>query len=347
MDRLIKQIITTAANSAVFERMIWLLNQADAERENIFRVLTYHRIAEPGPNLYFDPGLISASPEAFESHMKYLAANHEVVSMLDAVKAFESGREMALPVRAVIITFDDAYRDFAEYAWPVLKHYRIPVTLFVPTAFPDHPERTFWWDRLFDAIDKTERGEIQTSIGRLLISTNLQRERAYKRLKNHIKTLPAEVAMNEVEHICEELGDFPHENDVLGWDSLRQLSKEGVILGAHTRTHPIMNSVTRDEMVKEAIGSRQDLQRETGLVSKIFAYPSGIHNQDAVKSVEEAGFSLAFTTEPGTNDVRHADRLRLRRINVGIQTTIPILQAKFLYSRFLSNRSMPSPVKSY
>jgi peptidoglycan/xylan/chitin deacetylase (PgdA/CDA1 family) len=330
MVRLIKQIAPIVANSIAFEKFVGLLEHTDVERKNLFRVLTYHRVDEPKAHLWLDPGLISASPEAFEAQMKYLAANYEVVSVLEVVKAFENQGRKLLPPRAVVITFDDAYRDFEKFAWPILKQHRIPVTLFVSTAYPDHPERLFWWDRVYNAIHTTVKGELNTSIGRLSISTIVQRKQAYKRLKDHFKMLPNDVAMLEVDQLCSGLGASPQPNCVLGWDSLRKLASEGVTLGAHTRTHPIMNNLAVDDIQTETTGSIHDLQREIGLVPQVFAYPSGIHNQDAVKAVEHAGFALAFTTERGINDVGHADRLRLRRINVGARTTIPILRAQLL-----------------
>ncbi len=330
MVKLIKQIAPLVANSAAFEKFVGILEHTDGERQNLFRVLTYHRVDYPQAQPGLDPGLISASPDAFEAQMKYLAANYDVVSVEDILEAFQGGGQPALPARAVTVTFDDAYRDFAQNAWPVLKQYRIPVTVFVPTAFPDHPERYFWWDRLFNAIHTTDQGELDSSLGRLPISTAAQRSHSYKQVKNHIKTLPNEAAMKEVDQICNDLGVSPQANCVLGWDSLRELANEGLTLGAHTQTHPIMNSITPEEMREEAIGSKQDLEREIGSVPKVFAYPSGIHNNDAVKVVEQTGFGLAFTTERGVNEIAHADRLRLRRINVGIGTTIPILRAQLV-----------------
>lgn len=326
----IKQIAQSVANSAAFDKFVDLLEKSKGERENLFRVLTYHRVDHPEAQPRLDPGLVSASPEAFEAQMKYLATNYEVVSALDIERAFESGSKEGLPARAVTVTFDDAYCDFAEHAWPILKQYRIPVTLFVPTAFPDHPERLFWWDRVFDAIQLTKKGELNASAGSLPINTSAQRNQAYRFLKNHIKTLPNDLAIKEVDQICNQLGVSPQENCVLGWDSLRKLSKEGVTLGAHTRTHPIMNSLTLADMYEETIGSKQDIHREIGFVPEVFAYPSGIHNNNAVQAVENAGFTLAFTTERGTNNIGTADRFRLRRINVGTNTTIPILRAQLL-----------------
>ncbi|MDQ2692871.1 MAG: polysaccharide deacetylase family protein [Chloroflexota bacterium] len=318
------------ANSPAFAKFVSLLENSGGERDNLLRVLTYHRVDEPEAHPWLDPGLISATPDTFAQQMQYLAANYEPVSALDVVRAFENENPLSLPRRAALVTFDDAYCDFAEHAWPVLKQHRIPVILFVPTAFPDHPERLFWWDRLFHAFRNTSRGELTTPVGQFPLSTAGQRAEAYKSLKNHFKTVPHAQAMAEVDRICRDLDVAPQKNIVLSWASLKSLADEGVTLGAHTQHHPIMNCITLDELESEVVGSQRDLTNQIGSSPLTFAYPSGIHNDSAVAVVGRAGFRLAFTTRRGLNDVRRADRLRLQRINVGARTTLPVLRAQLL-----------------
>ena len=82
--------------------------------------------------------------------MGYLARHYEVVSLEEVLKAVE--KETCLPKRAILITFDDAYCDFTDYAWPILRRLRLSATIFVPTAYPNQPYRGFWWDRLHRAF---------------------------------------------------------------------------------------------------------------------------------------------------------------------------------------------------
>src|SRR5262245_12968027 len=128
-----KRFASMVVNSVAFENFVAVLENTGGERPNFLRVLTYHRVDEPNANPWMDPGLISAAPEAFEAQMKYLAANYQPVSALDVIHAYETDRQHTLPDRAVIVTFDDGYGDFAKYAWPILKLYHIPTILFVPT----------------------------------------------------------------------------------------------------------------------------------------------------------------------------------------------------------------------
>ncbi len=333
-------LLNRVASSAAFSRFVTLLERVDRYRPNLLRVLTYHRVDHPDacPALY--PGLISATPDTFDQQMKYLAEKYRVVSVLELLDRYRGGA--ALPPRSVLLTFDDAYCDFAEHAWPILKRCRLPVTLFVPTAFPDRPERMFWWDRLYQAVTgASRRDDLRVPLGGLPLATASQRRQAFGRLKDYVKTLPHVEAMALVDRICAALGAPEPQPSVLSWEALRQLAREGVALGAHTRTHPLMNRVLPEEARAEAVGSLRDLEREVGPVAPVFAYPSGGFNDEVVRALEREGFALAFTTARGINDLRTADRLRLRRINVGRRTTLAALRAQLLPWSLVLNRWQP------
>jgi peptidoglycan/xylan/chitin deacetylase (PgdA/CDA1 family) len=340
MSRVVKQVSSLATGNAAFAKILSLLERADSRRPNLLRVLTYHRVDEPDAHPALFPGLISATPEAFDQQMSYLAANYCVISLPELLDACRSGA--ALPPRAALVTFDDACRDFAEHAWPTLKRYRLPATLFVPTAFPDHPERAFWWDQLYHAVISTSRREdLGTPLGRLPLRTAAERARAFGRLKDYVKTLPHRAAIELVEQVCTTLGARRQEHNVLGWDALRRLAREGVTLGAHTQTHPLMNRVSLEEVRAEAVGSLRDLEREIGAVPPIFAYPSGGFNDEVVRLLAREGFKLAFTTVRGVNDMRAADLLRLRRINIGWRANLSIFRARLLPWSVYLNRWRP------
>jgi peptidoglycan/xylan/chitin deacetylase (PgdA/CDA1 family) len=72
------------------------------------------------------------TPEAFEEQMKKLQdAKIPVIGMQDFL-AWKRG-EKKIPPRAAIITIDDGYKSGYEVAWPILKKYGYPVTLFIYT----------------------------------------------------------------------------------------------------------------------------------------------------------------------------------------------------------------------
>jgi peptidoglycan/xylan/chitin deacetylase (PgdA/CDA1 family) len=134
--------------------------------------------------------------------------------------------------------------------------------------------------------------------------------------------------MSWIEAFCGELDIRPTASEVLGWDSLRVLARAGVTLGAHTRTHPLMHRISIEDAIAEAVESKRDLEREIGSILPVLAYPGGGLNEAVVNGVRDAGFQLAFTTLRGVNDLQQADRLKLRRINVGQKTSFGVFRAQ-------------------
>jgi GT2 family glycosyltransferase/peptidoglycan/xylan/chitin deacetylase (PgdA/CDA1 family) len=84
---------------------------------------------------------------------------------------------------------------------------------------------------------------------------------------------------------------------VLSADEALRLRADGAQLGAHTRSHPQLPSVSDGAVREEIGGSRRDLESELGEAITTFAYPFGMFDDRAVDAAAEAGFVGACTTE--------------------------------------------------
>lgn len=102
-------------------------------------ILMYHSVSA-------SPDRYSVSPDAFKRHMELLKANYAVVRLSDIRNHFSSAG------RKVIVTFDDAFCDFAEHARPILQRLSIPATVFVPTAHVGGSNR--WDDKVSEVMQK-------------------------------------------------------------------------------------------------------------------------------------------------------------------------------------------------
>jgi peptidoglycan/xylan/chitin deacetylase (PgdA/CDA1 family) len=292
----------------------------EARHPGKLRVLTYHRIAKAHSTPHLDPRLISATPAVFELQMRYLARRFRVVDLRRVLEALDGGPP--LPRRAVLITFDDAYRDFATEAWPILERLGLPATLFVPTLFPDNPETAFWWDRLYRAVHRGGLDRLETSFSRpLSLATMRDRNESLRRLQRLVKAAPHEEAMRWVDEVCEAVGrDACRDNGVLGWQRLKQLADRGVTLAAHTRTHAILSQLSPAQILEECSGSRQDLCDQIGSDLPVVSYPDGGYDEWVIHLVREAGFRLGLTTADGINNLASDDGLLLRRTNITPRT---------------------------
>jgi peptidoglycan/xylan/chitin deacetylase (PgdA/CDA1 family) len=90
-------------------------------------VLIYHRV---GARSRLDVDLPTAD---FNVQIEKLAAAGETVALADALDTLQSQPHPAR--HEVVVTFDDGTADFADTVLPVLVAHRIPVTLYLATAF--------------------------------------------------------------------------------------------------------------------------------------------------------------------------------------------------------------------
>jgi peptidoglycan/xylan/chitin deacetylase (PgdA/CDA1 family) len=315
-------------------------------RRGVLTILTYHRVDDPAARPDLMPSLVSATPAGFAAQMAMVARHFDPVGLPDVLAALD--QPTRLPPRAVLVTFDDGYRDFATHGWPALRTAGVPATLFVATAAADDPTRPFWWDRLWSAVSSSPGPDpVPSPIGALPVGPQHAR-RTVATIRGWLKTLDHDDAMTQVDRIVDGLGAQVEqrraaraEPATLDWDELRRLAAEGVTLAPHTRHHPLLDRVEVDRAIAEIAGAHADLEREVGAIAtipKVLAYPSGAHGGGAVEAARLAGMDLAMTTQRGGNDLRRVDRLRLRRINVGGRAGVPLVRSQLAWAGSLDAR---------
>lgn len=290
----------------------------------------YHRVGEPHDDPDLDPALLSASPSEFDEQIGFVARTREIVALPELLEA-RHGKRTIRP-GTVMVTFDDAYRDFGDRAWPILRSHGVPATLFVPTAYPARADRRFWWDALYSALSRTSRPQVDGPEGPLPLTTDAGRRHAMAVLRAEVTSLPQAAAVARLRDLTTRLGAGRQVGPpaVLEWSDLRRLAREGVALAPHTRTHPRLDRMPLAEARDEIVGAAADLEREVGSSPPALAYPGGGLSPQLVEVVRECGFDVAFSTERGVNPTADTDWLRLRRINVGSGTSVNLLRAQLL-----------------
>ncbi|ACX96944.1 polysaccharide deacetylase family protein [Halothiobacillus neapolitanus] len=94
------------------------------------RILMYHRIQPAAANRLRGEG-ITATTTQFEAHLNWLAAHGARFVTVSELMAAEN------PAHMVAITFDDGYADNFSHAWPILKKFSAPATIYLAPDMPD------------------------------------------------------------------------------------------------------------------------------------------------------------------------------------------------------------------
>ena len=119
------------------------LEAANAWATRALPILMYHRIATDGPAALAP---YRVAPDHFERQLAYLRRHGYRSITLAQWRSALQERDGLIDDRVVLLTFDDAYRDFLSDAWPRLRSYGFSASMFVPT---DHVGGRADWDRDF------------------------------------------------------------------------------------------------------------------------------------------------------------------------------------------------------
>lgn len=86
---------------------------------------------------------------------------------------------------------------------------------------------------------------------------------------------------------------------LLDSEGLRELEREGVEIGSHSRNHPMLNSIDFDQLRKEIFGSVEELEAVGLKRPRLLAYPYGEYDQNVQRILQNSDIHSAFTVQPG------------------------------------------------
>jgi peptidoglycan/xylan/chitin deacetylase (PgdA/CDA1 family)/glycosyltransferase involved in cell wall biosynthesis len=293
------------------------------------RILYYHRIAagHTAPDL-LGRSLLAAAE--FRKQLRHLKRFYRVISLEDAAKALHSGGD--LPSNAVVITFDDGYQDNLTVAVPVLREFGMPATFFVVAGALDGAP--FWFDEVRWWFEKTSLSNVQVrwTGEEFSLADAKSRREAFRRTMSVLKSLPGSqlhAALADLRSQLQvETQETPSQREVLTWDELRNMATtNGISIGAHTMTHPILPNLERDEIAQEIGQSVETIAAQIGKPVKLFAYPNGDFNPNA-QSIVRSLELVACTTGGGGFNPSGTDITALKRL--GVEGLSPVQFAFYL-----------------
>ena len=109
-------------------------------RHYVLPIMMYHSV---NPKINNSLKALIVNPRTFESQMRFLKEGSYSILPLESLAGLIRDNKK-LPPKAVAVTFDDGYKDFYKYAFPVLKKYKIPATMFIIVDEVGRPDRLSW-----------------------------------------------------------------------------------------------------------------------------------------------------------------------------------------------------------
>jgi len=285
-------------------------------------IVSYHRVVEDltGELQRSIPGLL-ISQETFRRHLEEAAsAGYEFATMGEAVEVM-AGRKVAKRDLCVV-TFDDGYRDVYRYAYPLLKRMGVPAIVYLPTDFIG-TKRRFNHDRLYHLMNVAKQRRLRPYFTTLpepalkLVGPILSGNRPLSEaLDGFIGEYSADVLQEVIQALEQELGGgedlLPEQGDIMDWDEVRRMAREGIEFGAHTLGHTVLTMESPERMEREIVESKRAIEREVAIPVRDFAYCNGWYSEEVIRLLEAHGFRSGVTTEDLPNRVG-ADPFTLKR----------------------------------
>lgn len=312
------------------------------------RILAWHRICDDDPRHFpFDEGLISATPEFFRRQMQFVSRHFNVISFHDLDRALRDLQP--LPPRALIITFDDGYRDNYTTAFPILREFRLPATIFLATGHIGQV-KLFWWDQIAYLIKRTERETIhipELSETPVSLAGLPARHRAIERILAWLKQAPDEVRTGLVDGLSSRLDvEMPAglaEGMHMSWEEVKEMAARGIEFGSHSVTHPILARISEEQLTRELVESKREIEQRLGGEVVAFAYPAGRRsriNPAVCQAVARHGYRYAVAFDEGIITDLDKDRFTLPRIHVERDHSMSLFRANLRFPRLMFREAL-------
>jgi peptidoglycan/xylan/chitin deacetylase (PgdA/CDA1 family) len=312
-------------------------------------ILMYHRILPDtlARHRLLQPGMyVTAS--AFERQVRFLRSHFDVLPFGELLQIWR--REPLPPDRRFcVLTFDDGWADNYANAYPILRQYRLPATIFLPTAYIGS-RRWFWTDvmalllTLWDdgALSPDARREVFATLAgcehlrELLLPTGPQRDRAWQvtRLEAAIASLKqwptvrAEALVDRLRQASRF--SLPDDRMFLDWTEIEEMSQRGISFGSHTNSHRILPGLPQREVQEELQASIHTLKAHTVNWIPVLCYPNGAHDHSLRELARAHGYEAAVGVASGLEGPLPRDRFNLRRIGVHEDVSGTLAQFAFL-----------------
>ena len=270
------------------------------------------------------------TPAHFREHLDVLRRFHRPVPLTRVLACVRNGESSR---GRVAVTFDDGYADVAREAAPALAEYDVPATFFVTTDMIGST-REFWWDELERLVLHTVAlpDPLALRFGLAVVEWRLgnearrapdpashrgwrawtggaptARHALYRELWKRCQRLSASQREDVLDQLRAAVGSDPGIRDsqrTMTGQEVRTLAACALFeIGAHSKTHPMLATMSSSAQRDEIAGSKRCLESLLDRPIATFAYPFGgerDYTRETVDLVRQAGYRGACANVPGT-----------------------------------------------
>jgi len=279
-------------------------------------VLMYHGVPRQGRLQPLDCA-------AFEQQIVFLKRN---CTFIHAEQYALSRGSLRRP--AVLLTFDDGFRNNAEVAAPILRRHNVPAVFFV--ASRHCTPGSYLWFTYLRMLKAFFSGNAVRLNGTSISLKEADRERGIQEVTRQLLELQPHprAIYDAIESQLPALESFvtpeilADEGQGMLPDQIRDLAQDPLFtVGAHTVDHPLLTRCESDEVAHQLAHNKAWLESVTGKVCNQFSYPQADFDPSVLEQCRRLGFQQAF----GTERISIVDdEFAIRRIGIYSRSLAPL-----------------------
>jgi peptidoglycan/xylan/chitin deacetylase (PgdA/CDA1 family) len=273
------------------------------QNRSTLTVLMFHRVLPEAvqDSSQSDP-LWTISTRLFDDIVKFTKRHYHLVRLEDVVSATVRGTR--LPPRALLLSFDDGWRDNLCYALPILNRHGVSAALFVSSDAIEGEQICWWQDVVLWSLrtGRIHAAELLREVS-AMTGTETAAEGPENELGILVRLNALEPAIRDavLEPLTKQLQALQEGRQMLDASSLRALAAAGVGIGSHGAAHLPLTELA------DPAGDLEKAQRRIGAVidnSEILSlsFPHGRYDGHVLHCARTLGYVLQFTSEAVIND---------------------------------------------
>lgn len=302
---------------------------------NQLHIVMYHYTRDLKHSRY--PEIKGLEVALFREQIEFLKTNFQIVTMEEVIAA--CFREIDLPEKAMLLTFDDGYIDNYTFAFPILEEFGLQGSFFIPG-------KTFVSHQLLD-VNKVHHILAVADIRDLV--TDLKKEMDYYRgqeyayppteelfqkygvanrfdsgeiifVKRMLQTVLPERLRNQISSklftkymgITEE--QLAYEL-YMTEEQIRTMKRRGMFIGVHGYDHYWLGNLTPEQMKEDISRALDALDEFIDRQCWVMNYPYGNYSQEVVRYIKTQGACVGLTTEVRAAQIGKDESLLLPRFD--------------------------------
>ena len=252
-------------------------------------VLMFHRVLPSGSTAYRHADReFTFTQEGFAKCLDFIARHYNVVRQAQIDCWIERGER--LPDRALLITFDDGWKDTLSFAAPELAKRRMPALLFLATEVIDLTARRWWQDALVEISQQAGGTERVEEIAELANSDDLTTGARAQRLAGHYAMLADDQRWRLLGHQVVRDED----RQMLSRNDLKEFPRDFSIAG-HGHTHGPLAWIA--DPAEDLARCRKALT-DIGGLDHVMSFPHGSWDKVSASTAANLGFRVCYSSVP-------------------------------------------------